>query len=47
MQRLEVSSAVQPIEGSLGVKGLNTVYIKFHQHQFVQNVLWGKENDLA
>jgi hypothetical protein len=23
------------------------VYIKFHQHQFVQNVLWGKENDLA
>ena len=27
MQRLEVSGAVQPIYGSLGVKGLNTIYI--------------------
>ena len=52
MQHLEVSCAVRPLKWPLGVKwfnylqfaALNTVYIKLHQHQFVQNVLWGKEN---
>ena len=28
MQRLEVSGAVRPLYGSLGVKGLNTVYYR-------------------
>ena len=35
MQRLEVSSAVQPLEWSLGVKGLNKTLIPLSLFQYL------------
>ena len=38
MQRLEVSGAVRPLNGSLGVKGLNKKYI----YSYLKCIVYGK-----
>ena len=39
MQRLEVSGAVRPIYGSLGVKRLIPTHAHFHWLKFIKNIL--------
>ena len=44
MQRLEVSGAVRPLYGSLGVKGLRCIFyiINFHQLSFNTAIQWNQ-----
>jgi len=42
MQRLEVSGAVRPIYGSLGVKGLTLSYLPFALIWGFKNLPWKK-----
>jgi len=43
MQRLEVSGAVRPLYGSLGIKGLITPNIKLHTLESIYDIMCGSE----